>query len=132
MRRMALLSCVSVLVLGLCVGQATSARTDRSSLEVQVSPQTLLLGSDQGSWVTVHATIAYRDVDVASVALNGVPVAWAKADSRGELVAEFDEGAIKSIVEPPSATLVLTGNTKDGEFFSGSDTVRVVDWSSPW
>jgi len=52
-------------------------------------------------------------------------VAWTKADCRGELVAKFDEAAVKAIVEPPSATLTLTGMTIDGDEFSGSDTVKV-------
>jgi hypothetical protein len=60
------------------------------------------------------------------LALNGVPVSWTKADSRGNLVGKFAESAIKAIVSPPGEVMTLTGSTKDGEAFSGSDSVKVI------
>lgn len=118
---------VVVLCLGVCVfmqGAYSNARTP-DELGVAVSPQTLLLSSDQGGEVTVHTAVPYRDVDTSSLTLNGIPVRWTKADARGNLVAKFDEAQVKAIAAPPSLTLTLSGNYKDGSGFSGSDTVQV-------
>ncbi len=92
---------------------------------VAVSPHTLLLGSVQGGSVVVHADIPYSQVDLSTLALDGIAVLHTQADSRGDLVAYFDEAAVKEIVAPPSATLTLTGEIKDGTPFDGSDTVQV-------
>jgi hypothetical protein len=97
------------------------------TVNIEIAPKTLLLGSTQGGEVTVHAEIAYSAVDHASLTLGGIAVSWTKSDSRGELVAKFDEGAVKAIVTPPAATLELAGFTADGEYFSGSAVVAVRD-----
>ena len=94
-------------------------------IDITVSPSTLVMGS-QGVWVTVHADIPYNVVDGITVTLNDVPVNFTKADNRGELVAKFQIDAIKGIVSPPSAELTLSGLTKDGVAFSGTDTIRVI------
>ena len=120
--------CAGVVLVGAMVfGLATALAAGPAALEVdvQVAPHTLLLSSYQGGEVTVHAAIAYGEVDTESVTLNGIAVSWTKADCRGELVAKFDEEAVKAIVDAPSATLTLSGMTLDGEIFSGSDTVKV-------
>ena len=101
------------------IGNATQG------IVVAISPQTLLLGSEQGGSVVVHADIPYAEVDAATVALDGIAAASTKPDLCGNLVAYFDEAAVKAIVEPPSATLTLTGETQDGTPFAGSDTVQV-------
>ncbi len=113
------------IALALMGGSAVYANQDD---DVLVSPQTILLGADQGGEVTVHVAIAYGSVDTASVALSGIPAEYTFSDARGELVAKFSETAVKDLVDPPSATLVLSCETKDGEPFSGSDVVRVVEW----
>lgn len=119
-----------VVIASLCLVAALYAtafcgnRTD-DSLGVAVSPQTLLLGEEQSS-VVVHTAIPLSAVDTSSLTLNGIPVVWTKADARGELVAFFDEAAVKAVVAPPSAVLTLSGTRKDGSSFSGSDEVRVV------
>jgi len=95
-------------------------------LGVAVSPQTLLLGSDQGGRVAVHTDIPIRTVNTTTLRLNGVPAKGVGVDALGHVVGLFDEQAIKSIVAPPGAVLTLTGGYKDGTTFSGSDTVRVV------
>jgi hypothetical protein len=95
------------------------------AIEIAVSPNTLVMGS-QGVWVTVHADIPYSTVAGVSVTLNGVAVDFTKADNRGDLVAKFQIDAIKGIVAPPSAELTLSGLTKDGVAFSGTDTIRVI------
>ena len=93
---------------------------------IVVSPNCLALDS-KGTWVTVHADISYYAVAGATLSLNGIEVEWTKSDSRGDLVAKFCLDDVKDIVEPPSVTLVLEGETKDGVPFTGSDTVRVID-----
>lgn len=92
---------------------------------IQVSPSTIYIGS-LGGGVTVHAEIPYSTVAGATVTLNGLPVRATFADNRGELVAKFDLAAVKDIIAPPSAELTLTGLTKDGVPFTGTDIIRVV------
>jgi len=125
MKKLLAFAGVLVLVTSILGGSAFSGERTAETVEVQVAPQTLLLSSEQGGEVTVHVTIPYSHVDTSTLTLNGLAVAWTKADCRGELVAKFDEAAVKAIVEPPSATLTLTGMTIDGDEFSGSDTVKV-------
>ena len=114
-----------VILFGVVGTGLTNNRTD-DPLGVAVSPQTLLLGWDQGGSVAVHTSIPYSSVAVETVELNEIAVNAAKADSCGNLVAYFDEDAVKAIVAPPSAVMVLTGSRKDGTAFSGSDDVPVV------
>jgi hypothetical protein len=100
------------------------ARTD-DPLGVAVSPQTLLLGTNQSGAVLVHTDIPLSSVATSTLDLNGIPASGAYADSLGNLVAAFNEMAVKSIVFPPAAELTLTGYYLSGEGFYGSDTVRV-------
>jgi len=86
----------------------------------------MILNYDQGGTVTVHTDIPYSSVDKASLELSGIAVRGTKADSRGCLVAMFVEAEVKAIVSVPSTTLTLTGRTKDGASFAGSDTVLVM------
>ena len=118
---------VSLLAFGAALLVVAAPVASAEEVVVQVAPATLLLSSTQSGQVTVHVTIAYSRVDLSrAITLNGIPSSWTFADSRGELVAKFDEVAVKAIVAAPSATLTLTGVTVDGESFEGSDTVRVV------
>ena len=103
----------------------SNSRTD-DPLGVAVSPQMLLLSSDQGGEVTVHTAIPLSWVDRASVRLEGLVPIGIGADSCGNMVAKFVEAEVESIVSPPGAVLTLTGNyDEDGEPFSGSDEVQV-------
>lgn len=95
--------------------------------DITVSPQTLKLSSNSTSWVTVHTNLPYGAVLSASVTLNGVPISWSKADDRGYFVAKFQIGAIKGIAVPPSVELTFAGTLKDGQTFSGTDTVSVIE-----
>jgi hypothetical protein len=129
---------ICAMVVGLvgvgCVGVAFSAKPIAESMidvAVTVSPSTIVLGEDKGASITVHTDIAYGLVDGASVALEGVPAYLTKADCRGNLVGKFSQEAIEALIAPPDATLTLTGQTKDGIPFAGSDTVRVIDDPSP-
>ncbi len=109
---------------------APSETTSRAALPeeleilIQVSPATIILDSP-GTWVTVHAEIAYGDAVDATLTMNGVELTYAKSDNRGELVVKFAREDIQSIVSPPEATLTLTGLTVSGETFVGSETVPV-------
>jgi len=98
---------------------------DGLSIPIVVSPSTLNLLS-QGVWVTVHAEIPYSDVAAAGATLNGIPVESTFADSRGDLLATFIIDDVKEIVEPGAVELTLSGTTKEGEPFSGTDIVQVV------
>lgn len=51
------------------------------------------------------------------------------ADAQGNLVGTFHVDAVKDIIAKPSAELTLTGYVDGGVYFSGSDTVRVIDHS---
>ncbi|MBP8259947.1 MAG: hypothetical protein KA118_09830 [Verrucomicrobia bacterium] len=101
------------------------------SVEIMCSPSVVVMKSfASGDWMTVHTDLAYSSVDTASVELdvNGAAslgVVATKADDCGNLVAKFSLTELKGLVAPPSATLTLTGLTKDGVAFAGSDTVAV-------
>ncbi|MGB2821622.1 MAG: hypothetical protein WBF17_11615 [Phycisphaerae bacterium] len=121
-----------VLVLCLAVGflacEALSGSRDGDAdgVQIVVAPNTLVL-SAPGAWVSVHTNLPFGSVDRSTLELNGLAVAWTKADSRGNLVAKFDIDAVKAIVEPDEATLTLTGAMLDGEPFAASDTISVKD-----
>lgn len=94
--------------------------------EITVSPRTLVLSSNSTAWVTVHTNLPYGSVEFASVTLDGIAIAWSKSDAQGNFVAKFQIGEIKGIAAPPSVELTLAGTLKDGETFSGTDTVPVL------
>ena len=97
--------------------------------EITVSPNVINIAS-ASTVVTVHTDLPYNLVDGASVSLNGLEIEWWKADDRGYFVAKFVAAEVKGIVEAgTTATLTLTGETVEGEAFSGSDEVKVVDVS---
>lgn len=116
--------------LGLCAGPAWSNGAPKDpplpgEIAIQVSPGTVSLAS-QGTWVTIHADIRYAVVAGYTVEPNGVPVKVVKADTLGELVAKFPLDAVKQIIAPPSAELVLVGQTRDSTPFIGRTTINVV------
>ncbi len=96
-------------------------------IEIQISPSTLNL-EYQGTVVTVHTDIPFSAVEGATVYLNSVPIAWWKADNQGNFVAKFKAEEVKGIVEPgDTAILRLTGETISGDYFSGTDEIRVIE-----
>ncbi len=113
-----------VVVMGLLIGVGGYVLAD-TVVSITIAPSTLVLSAQPASWVTVHTNLPYGAVDSASVEMNGVPIAWSKADDRGNFVAKFRMGEIKGIVTPPSAELTLSGVLKDGTPFEASDTVSV-------
>lgn len=110
-----------VVALALSAGMAAQAQ----EISIAVSPNVFNLDS-QGTWVTVHADIPYSSVSGASVTLNGIPVEATFADDCGDLVAKFDLNTVKAILSLGAFELRLTGLTKDGGTFSGTDTVVVI------
>ena len=93
-------------------------------LNIRIAPNTLVLGSD-GTLLTVHTDVALSSVDTSSIILDGIPVSWTKADSKGNLVAKFDLNAVKAISTPPEIELTMTLTLKDGTEISGSGTIAV-------
>lgn len=101
---------------------------DVENIQIQVSPNVLNLGS-KGEIVTVHTDLPYGAVTGASVFLNGVPISWWKADDRGYFVAKFDINKVKyeAGLVVGENTVTLTGFTKDGIQFTGSQSLKVVE-----
>lgn len=132
MRKLMFCVCVSfiaVLFMGIGMNAVKPAAALAESegvlpVAIQISPQVLILGV-QGEWVTVHTDLPYSLVAASSVALSDVPIDVAYADAQGNFVAKFDQADIKSIVQPGAVTLTLTGWTKDGDAFAGSQTITV-------
>ena len=130
MKSCVVLGCAVCVAFGLFATEAhpgpAAQDTDVEQIEITISPKALVLGPCGGPWVTVHTDIPYSAVQSSSLELGGVGVAWTKADSLGNLVAKFAEADIEAIVSPPSVTLEMTGQTKLGTLFAGSDTIRVL------
>ena len=102
---------------------------DSIVVPIQIAPNVVNLDSN-GTWVTVHAEIPYAAVADADLTLNGVSVTFTKADDRGELVGKFAIDDVKAILPPGTVTLTLSGLTKTGDTFTGSDTIKVVQVNS--
>lgn len=97
-------------------------------IDIQVAPNVLNL-QNNGEVVTVHTDIAYWSVEATSVSLNGIEIDHWKADNQGNFVAKFLIEEIKNLPLNIGEynTLTLEGNTKDGELFTGSYEVKVID-----
>ena len=112
----------TVVVLGLltCVWAA--------DVSIRVAPNVLNL-LNKGEVVTVHTDISYSLVVGSTVCLNDVEVSHWKADNRGNFVAKFLMENIKGLPLNIGGynTLTLTGVTVDGEEFSGSKEILVVN-----
>jgi hypothetical protein len=97
------------------------------AIDITVSPNVINIAS-QSEVVTVHTDIPYSAVSGATVTLNGLNIYFWKSDNRGYFVAKFVAGEVKGIVEAgTTATLTLSGETRTGEDFSGSDNVRIIE-----
>jgi len=96
---------------------------------IDVSPNVINIQS-QSTVVTVHTDIAYSLVLGATVSLNDVDIDWWKSDDRGNFVAKFDSDDIKKLAGLEIGgynTLTLTGFTSDGEGFTGTQDIMVID-----
>lgn len=101
-----------------------SDREELMEIGIVISPATLVLDS-AGTCVTVHAEIGYYAVDLTSLRLEGLSATSTKPDDRGELVVKLRRDDVENIVTAPEATLTLTGVTKSGVSFFGTDTIAV-------
>lgn len=127
MKKTLTLALVASLVLCLLAVDAYSRRggEPNDGVVIMISPRALVLDSAGGAAVTVHTNLPLGSVDRSSVELSGIPAISTFADDRGNLVAKFDDIAVKNIVAPPQATLTLTGARVDGTTFAASETIFV-------
>ena len=102
-------------------------------IEIDVSPNVLNIQS-ASTVVTVHTDIKYALVVEANVEptvfLNEVPIHSWKSDDRGYFVAQINSAEIKGLnglIMNVENTLTLTGYTKDGDYFSGTDYILVIN-----
>ena len=108
------------------VAMTVFAGSQLTATEITVSPNVINIASE-AEVVTVHTDLAFGFVVGATVTLNGVPIDYWKSDNRGNFVAKFVASDVKGKVAPGTATLELEGETMDGESFSASDTVQVIN-----
>ena len=98
-------------------------------INIDVAPNVLNIQSN-GTVVTVHTDIAYGSVNFSTVYLNGLAIDSWKADDRGNFVAKFLMDAVKTLdglVIGGYNTLTLVGVDTDGEAFSGTQDILVID-----
>ena len=98
-------------------------------IAIEIAPNTLNIESENHV-VTVHTDIAYGDVSVSSVFLNGVAINSWKADNQGNFVAKFltdDVELIPGLVFGGYNTLTLVGTTTDGEAFAGEEEIKIIE-----
>lgn len=126
MKKLAVLGLLVMCLMAIISGTGSGTADAEMKIEITVSPNTLNLESE-GTWVTVHTDIPYGSVETLSLELNGIDVAWTKSDSKGYLVAKFNLDDVKGIIAPPDAELTLSGTTKDGISFEGTDIIEVID-----
>ncbi|MGC9318143.1 MAG: hypothetical protein ACP5KN_08920 [Armatimonadota bacterium] len=115
---------VALVVAGLALTCTAFAQTNEIS--INIAPSTIVLDSS-ATWVTVHTNLDYISVDQDTVELDGIDMAWAKADACGNFVAKFafdDVAAEVADNAGDTVALTLTG-VAEGEAFSGSDEVRI-------
>ena len=129
-----MLKIASVMFMFLMLFAGFTANAETISIEIDVSPNVLNIASS-GTVVTVHTDIAYSAVEGASVTLNDIEISWWKSDSRGQFVAKFDMEEVETLVsagvlEEGKIKLTLSGTTKLGVSFSGTQVISVIDVSS--
>ncbi|MEM3086907.1 MAG: LamG domain-containing protein [Halobacteria archaeon] len=105
---------------------------------VDIDPDTLNKKSN-GKWITAYIKLQsgfdVADIDVSTAKLNSVVPAEAFPTSVGDhdndgvpdLMVKFGRAAVIALVNPPSATLTVTGSLTGGTQFEGSDTIRVIN-----
>lgn len=133
MFRTALITLVAICIFCLAATLGPGVRADTDDvlvIGIQVSPYAILIGGDQALYVTVHTEIPYNLVDKdLAITLDGVDVSYTKSDLCGDLVAKFLSDEVKGQVSPGLVTLTLSGTTIDGDLFTGSCEVRVVEFT---
>ncbi|MBI5557842.1 MAG: hypothetical protein HY885_09410 [Deltaproteobacteria bacterium] len=97
-------------------------------ISIDVAPGIMNIQS-LGQQVTIHTSVDFAEVDVASVFLNSVPVSSWKEDDRGYFVAKFLMEDVKSLplIIDDYNTLKLVGMTLDDEEFWGEQEILVIN-----
>ncbi|MGD8981376.1 MAG: hypothetical protein PVF42_07270 [Desulfobacterales bacterium] len=104
-----------------------------SEITIDVAPNVLNLQRTVDKCVTVHTDILYSKVDhynskVLLLVGNGYTEAYSCfSDDRGYFVAKFWREAVGDLVSVGYNTFTLTGVDYDGEEFSGTQDILVVD-----
>jgi len=115
---------IVLLVVGSVVGLAWANKACRrsDSIDIMVSPNTLVLGSGCDA-VTVHSNIPYGTVAAGTVTINDVAVTtW--ADDCGDLVARISVVAL-DVLGPGELTITLRGDYVAGNDFEACETIAV-------
>jgi hypothetical protein len=130
MKKLILFTVSILLFAGICNTQIdflnnAFAEEDSFTISIALSPETIVLGNKAAGFCGIHTNIGYWSVDTSTLELNGLAVDVAKSDSHGNLIVMVRLEKVKTVVSPPSTTLTLSGYTKQGVLFYGSDIVRV-------
>ncbi len=121
-------------ILVLCGACQLSANGQSLQATVDITPDTLYLGSD-GRWVTCDIRLPepydVADVDIGTLRLAGqLQTAGSSTGQTGNvLTVKFERSEVEVIVAPfapGEVELTLTGQLRDGTEFEGSDTIRVT------
>ncbi len=126
-RKIEVVLAVAVIVVG--TSAALSARQGCSGgqgdFAMYVAPATICTAAPC-NWVTIHTDVAFASVEDVAVAVDGegVVVANAFADDRGNLVVQLAFEDVAAIVVPPAATVDLALDVA-GRTLSASQSVRV-------
>lgn len=107
---------------------ATAVCWADDAITIDVAPNVLNL-QNQGQVVTIHTDIDYNLVAGSSVTLNDIEIASWKADDRGDFVAKFLMDEVKDLPLNIGQynTLMLRGETRTGQPFSGSQDILVIN-----
>lgn len=99
------------------------------SVDLEVKPETLNLKSE-GRWVTARLNVTGETadaVDLDSLALSGVTVAWAHILNETAILAKFDRTEFGATLAPGEfVEVTLTGLWSDGAAFAATDVIRVI------
>ena len=122
-------------VLAALVSLSGTPAAAQDVIPIQVSPHAIILSSEHVGPVTVHADISYYAVATASVRLytdrdpSPITPYFTFPDDRGQLVAKFRlsdvVGILGTIEGRVNVTFTLSGDTKIGSYFTGSDEIMV-------
>lgn len=125
------ISFIWIIILSLVTFSLAEQVYNTLEITIDVSPNVLNLQSS-GKVVTVHTNIAYGTVEASSVYLNDVEISGWKSDLCGNFVAKFNIDDIKTLplIINDYNTFTLSGVTKLGESFSGSQEILVVNKTS--
>lgn len=110
---------------------------DALEITIDVAPNVLNLQRTDDKCVTVHTNIPYDEVDCTSVTLEAeggsITPYLCKNDDSGNFVAKFSMAVVRELPLTPDEynTFTLSGFKDDGEAFSGTQEIWVVDNDDP-